>query len=117
MRRSGNIVFYNHLDSPGMMDAVSSGETIITRAGYTTIMELISMKCSAILIPTPGQTEQEYLGRYLAGKGWFRSVLQKEIAGELLSNQLNDCPAEEMISQSRILLDNAMNELSGNYQH
>ena len=30
----------------------------------------------AILIPTPGQTEQEYLGDYLAQKGWAISIEQ-----------------------------------------
>ena len=41
---------------------IRSGEKIITRAGYSTIMELVSLNSSALLVPTPGQTEQEYLG-------------------------------------------------------
>ncbi len=61
-----------------MKELISGSEAIITRSGYTTIMELISLNCSALLIPTPGQTEQEYLARYLVGKGWFTSYFTKE---------------------------------------
>ncbi|MDF1559961.1 MAG: glycosyltransferase [Bacteroidales bacterium] len=52
---------------------------IISRAGYTTIMELASLNRGAILIPTPGQTEQEYLGMYLNGRLGFVTVSQRDI--------------------------------------
>lgn len=50
---------------------------IITRSGYTTMMEMADLgKKHALLTPTPGQTEQEYLSRYYAGEGWFLSRSQ-----------------------------------------
>ncbi len=51
---------------------------ILCRSGYSSIMDLVKLKKKAILIPTPGQTEQEYLAKYLSNKGWFYSVNQDE---------------------------------------
>ena len=52
---------------------------IICRPGYSSIMDLVSLGKSAILVPTPGQTEQEYLAGYLDGKMGFVSVTQKDL--------------------------------------
>ena len=46
-------------------------ENIICRSGYSTIMDLIALNKKAFLVPTPGQTEQEYLAQYLSEKGLF----------------------------------------------
>ena len=40
-------------------------------------MEIIALQKKAILIPTPGQTEQEYLAKELMRKGYFYSAQQK----------------------------------------
>lgn len=50
---------------------------IVTRAGYTTIMDLIEHGKQAVLIPTPNQTEQEYLARHLSRLGHFASRPQR----------------------------------------
>jgi len=52
-----------------MKEIIESSRNIIARSGYTTIMELVSLNCTALIIPTPGQTEQEYLAKYLSEKG------------------------------------------------
>jgi uncharacterized protein (TIGR00661 family) len=44
---------------------INSSRTVITRCGYTSIMELAHMKKKAILVPTKGQYEQEYLAKHL----------------------------------------------------
>lgn len=44
-------------------ELIESSKTIISRAGYTTIMEMTALKKDAILIPTKGQYEQEYLAK------------------------------------------------------
>ena len=66
---AGNIISVPHLP-PAAMAAVIKGSTaVISRSGYTTIMELASLGIPpdrTTLIPTPGQTEQEYLA---GGKG------------------------------------------------
>lgn len=40
---------------------IQQSETVIGRTGYTTIMDLYVLQKPCLLLPTPGQTEQEYL--------------------------------------------------------
>lgn len=50
---------------------IASAETIISRNGYSTLMDLQFLKKKAILIPTPGQLEQEYLAGLHGGSTPF----------------------------------------------
>lgn len=72
-----NIRHVNHLDSSTLNEFFLQSKLILSRSGYTTVMDLIKLRKKAILVPTPGQTEQEYLGKYLMGKNLFLSVEQK----------------------------------------
>jgi UDP-N-acetylglucosamine:LPS N-acetylglucosamine transferase len=109
--RTGSIISCNHLPPDKMQNIITGSEVVITRSGYTTIMELISLNCSALLIPTPGQTEQEYLAKYLSLKGWFTTMTQKSIReGVPLSSGKTIWPSE-MIFESRELLEKALDEL------
>lgn len=47
---------------------IASAETIVSRNGYSTLMDLEFLKKKTILIPTPGQLEQEYLAALSLGK-------------------------------------------------
>jgi UDP-N-acetylglucosamine transferase subunit ALG13 len=109
---AGRLMFYNHLPSREMMDIISGSRMIISRSGYTTIMELISLNRSAILIPTPGQTEQEYLGEYLTGKGWVTTISEKQLDEETEFPQNAARWPKEIIETSKVLLDRALQELS-----
>jgi predicted glycosyltransferase len=111
MKRLGNFVFFNHLSAPVMKEVISSGESIISRSGYSSIMDLISLNCSALLIPTPGQTEQEYLAVYLSEKGWFSTLSQNEISPEISFPSKDAKWTNEIVIQSEILLNNAIKEL------
>lgn len=64
-------IFYNHLSSEKLNQLVSESEIVICRSGYSTIMDLSATSKKAILIPTPGQKEQEYLASYLNDKNGF----------------------------------------------
>ena len=109
---AGNITRYDHADRGLMKEVISGSGAIIARAGYTTIMELVSLGRSALLIPTPGQTEQEYLSRYLSGKGWFSSISQKELNESVSFPPSKKKWNDEIVMQSGILLDKALKELS-----
>lgn len=110
--QSHNIIYYNHLPARSMKALITGSEKIITRSGYTSIMELVSLGCNALLIPTPGQTEQEYLAKYLGGKGWFSTVRQKRLRDPLEPVPKNQIPSADIVDQSRLLLDRALGELS-----
>jgi uncharacterized protein (TIGR00661 family) len=66
----------NHLPAQDLNKAILQSDMIISRCGYTTIMDLIKLFKKAILIPTPGQTEQEYLAKYLREKRVFYTTDQ-----------------------------------------
>lgn len=74
---TGFIRVYSHLDSQSLRDCIMQSELVICRSGYSSIMDLVALGKKAILIPTPGQTEQEYLARYLMDKKIFFSIPQK----------------------------------------
>jgi hypothetical protein len=60
---NGNITIVNHMDDEPLVAALLGCKKIIARSGYSTIMDLHTLNClnKARWIPTPGQTEQEYL--------------------------------------------------------
>jgi hypothetical protein len=62
-----------------MRQLIEGSSLVITRAGYTSVMELVSLEKGAVLIPTPGQPEQEYLGDWLNGHHGFITVKQQNI--------------------------------------
>ena len=52
-------------------DHMCAAKVILSRSGYSTLMDLARVGKPAILIPTPGQTEQEYLAELWSDKGAF----------------------------------------------
>jgi len=109
--RTENIIYFNHLPGPSMKEVIAGSESIITRSGYTVIMELISLNCSALIIPTPGQTEQEYLAKYLSGKGWFTTISQGKTKAGIPLPSSEPKWSGEIVRESRILLESVLTEL------
>ena len=66
-----HVTMVNHLNAPSLNRALCQSALVIGRSGYTTIMDLAKLGKKGILVPTPGQPEQEYLAEYLMGKGYF----------------------------------------------
>lgn len=60
----GNCRVYAYLDRSAQEEMMNRARLVISRSGYSTLMELAELGKRALLIPTPGQTEQEYLGAY-----------------------------------------------------
>ncbi len=71
-----HLTIHNHLPAYLLEEEIASADWVIARSGYSTIMDLVTLKKKAILVPTPGQSEQEYLGGYLMEKNLFYSVLE-----------------------------------------
>lgn len=78
-KTSGRIHFENHLDAQALSVMVAEAEIIVCRSGYSSIMDLLKMRKKALLIPTPGQTEQLYLARRSASLHWFAVELQENL--------------------------------------
>jgi uncharacterized protein (TIGR00661 family) len=57
-----NVDVVPHLNNISLMEKIMCSKSIICRPGYSTIMDLATIGGKrALFIPTPGQTEQEYL--------------------------------------------------------
>ena len=68
-----------HIPSAELAEAMSSADLIVSRSGYTTLMDLVALGRSALVIPTPGQAEQEYLGTLHARSGRFLVQDQRHV--------------------------------------
>jgi hypothetical protein len=110
--RIGNIILYNHLPSGKFRNIVAGSELVISRSGYSTIMDILALNCTALLIPTPGQTEQEYLAEYLEERGLISFIRQKDLNENIPKTGKKSNVAAEIIGESRILLNKALSELS-----
>ena len=88
-----NLQIFDHLSATELNKLIQSSKIVIARSGYSTIMDLITLQQKAILIPTPGQTEQEYLAKYLAAKKYFVAAQQN---GFNLVKELNNFKSAEL---------------------
>ena len=68
---SGNIRKVSHLGAEELNAALHGAEFIISRTGYTSLMDFAALGRTALVIPTPGQPEQEYLGELHQRSGRF----------------------------------------------
>ena len=74
-----NITTYSFLTKEKREELLNRAKIVISRSGYSTIMDLGIINTKALLIPTPGQIEQEYLSEYHNKMGTFYSVNQSKI--------------------------------------
>jgi uncharacterized protein (TIGR00661 family) len=68
---SDNIEIHNYLTSNDLNEKIAASQFVICRSGYSSIMDLWAAGARAVLIPTPGQTEQIYLADYLCEQNLF----------------------------------------------
>ncbi|PJB13119.1 MAG: glycosyltransferase [Flavobacteriales bacterium CG_4_9_14_3_um_filter_40_17] len=71
-----NTTVYNFMTSGELEKAINASDLVLSRSGYTTIMDLAKLEKKAFFIPTPGQYEQEYLAERLHFKGIVPSAKQ-----------------------------------------
>ena len=63
--KDNKMTIYNFMTSTELEKAINQSKIILSRSGYTTIMDLSKLEKKAFFIPTPGQFEQEYLAKRL----------------------------------------------------
>jgi hypothetical protein len=74
-----NITLKNMADSTEIAENLNKSSLLITRPGYTTLMDIEDLDLKAILIPTPGQSEQEYLAEINCKNKKYRCLSQKDV--------------------------------------
>ena len=62
---AAGLIVYAHLGSDALNVIVCNAGLVLSRPGYSSVMDLEKLEKKCIFVPTPGQTEQEYLGAYL----------------------------------------------------
>ncbi len=73
-----HIEVHNLLASQILNTKILQSHFYIGRSGYTTLMDVIALQKSAILVPTPGQFEQEYLADFHALNPRFYTISQED---------------------------------------
>jgi UDP:flavonoid glycosyltransferase YjiC (YdhE family) len=74
-----NVEVVSYLTSGELNEILLASEILVCRSGYSSIMDLAALGKKALLIPTPGQTEQEYLADFFAQQNTFLVQKQEEI--------------------------------------
>ena len=80
IQTSENVTIKNYLPGTQLQQAFQQSEYIISRSGYTTVMEILSIQKKSILIPTPGQTEQEYLADLFQNQNLAFTISQSKFS-------------------------------------
>jgi uncharacterized protein (TIGR00661 family) len=74
----GSMTIYNFMTSPLLEKTINESALMISRSGYTTVMDLAKLNKKAFFIPTPGQFEQKYLAKRLTELGLVPSCKQDD---------------------------------------
>lgn len=79
METRGNAVVYSFLEKARRDELMNRAKMVVSRSGYTTVMDVAEIGKKAFFIPTPGQTEQLYIADHLEKAGYFHSVRQDRL--------------------------------------
>jgi uncharacterized protein (TIGR00661 family) len=77
--KSTNVKTYSYLSKEKRENLLNRSKMVISRSGYSTILDLAVIGCKALLIPTPGQIEQEYLAEYHNKKNTCYTISQDKM--------------------------------------
>lgn len=90
---------YSFKNRKEVNDLLNRAKIVVCRSGYSSTTDLVSLKKPALMVPTPGQTEQEYQAEYYRDKGYFYMVSQEEMN---LSVDLKTAKKFSRIKESRL---------------
>lgn len=113
-KKMKNITLYPHLDTPTLEGLISTAEAVICRSGYSSLMDLYKLGSKALLIPTPGQTEQIYLAELHQNLHNFISRNQSELFLPEDIKHLIQCKRMSSATTEEDLLKHAIARLVNN---
>ncbi|MGV3600821.1 MAG: glycosyltransferase [Dyadobacter fermentans] len=112
-----HITYATHANARELVTAISAAQLVVCRSGYSTLMDLAKLGKKALLIPTPGQSEQEYLAGHLNAQGIALSRkqtdldLKKDIAAALQYKGFASTPHAGKPVQMQAVIDAALKQL------
>lgn len=111
-QHSGPVTIANHMETSQLHAILGGAQHIVARAGYSTIMDLVLLNKIALLVPTPGQPEQEYLTQFLERRNWFAFQSQKRMDLNAGLLTLQRCSPPNLALQPRELSEAVVRFLS-----
>ena len=91
-----HISYHKQLTKDDLLPLLKAASIVICRSGYSTLMDLVALDKKAILIPTPGQTEQEYLGKHLHKEGVYLHANQNSFSLQRSLNTAENFPFRKL---------------------
>jgi hypothetical protein len=76
---TANLSIVDWLLGDQLAATIAQAEQLVCRSGYSTLLDAYHWNKPLLLVPTPGQTEQEYLAKYWADRGWAEWQRQGEV--------------------------------------
>jgi uncharacterized protein (TIGR00661 family) len=95
-----NVEVVSYLTSEELNRVIAASQVVVCRSGYSSLMDLVALGKKALIIPTPGQSEQEYLATYLAHKRLFCTQTQDNIDLKAGLALLVDTPTQTLQPQA-----------------
>lgn len=120
LKVASHVCVYNHLPSEELNQKIAEASVVISRCGYSTVMDLAAMKKKSILIPTPGQTEQEYLARHLMKNNFALCIGQNKFqlkSALVLAHSFNYQPIPFQNSELEKAVDSFLNKIKSSRQY
>jgi len=77
--KENQLTIVNFMLTKQLEHTLNLSKMVICRAGYSSVLDLVSLRKKALLIPTKFQNEQEYLAEYLQQKGYFSFVKERKV--------------------------------------
>ena len=99
----GNIEFHSHLESCAFADVVKRANYVVSRGGYSTVMDMAELGAKCIFVPTPGQFEQIVLARNLSKEGYAVEIPADKLSAETLLKAFDSCVRMPKLGSSNLL--------------
>lgn len=113
--QTDNLEIRGYLTAKELNQKMAACGLIIARSGYSTVMDLAAMHKKAILIPTPGQTEQEYLADLYKKQNIAYTTSQSDFQLAEAINQSKNYEGFNDNFKNQSLLTKAIQELIENF--
>jgi len=109
---AGNVTFYNHLPTQEFAEVISKADWVISRGGYSTVMDMAVLGAKCIFVPTPGQYEQVVLAEDLSAAGFAVSIEEGSLSVDSLNKVLQRTDVVELPRHSKnTLLSDAVTQI------
>ncbi len=111
LNAGNHITIKNHLPASQLQQAIEQAFFIISRCGYSTIMDIAELNKKSILIPTPGQTEQEYLAKHIMQQQYAVCLPQCRFNLQKALHMAANFPYRPFVPGNKTLLADAIKPL------